>query len=105
MKKYIRTRDGTIELNKEEIERVIIAQADNIEELIRDDDILYIYDLYPDAVLVVEGNIKPFGYPSAIKLKKWLHYSPNKFYLYTKDSKGNYIKRAKTNYKGKLELL
>lgn len=78
--------------------------ADTIEELICDDDILYIYDLYPDAVLVVEGNIKPFGYPSSIKLKKWLDYKP-KFDLFIKDSKGNYIKRAKTNDKGELELL
>ena len=31
--KYIRTKDGTIELNREEIEREIIKQADTIEEL------------------------------------------------------------------------
>jgi len=33
MKKYIRTKDGTIELNREEIEREIIKEADTIEEL------------------------------------------------------------------------
>ena len=31
--KYIRTKYGTIELNREEIEREIIGQADTIEEL------------------------------------------------------------------------
>jgi hypothetical protein len=85
----------------------IISQADTIEELICDDDILYLYDLYPDAVLVVEGKIKPFGYDTAIELKEWLgykHYKP-KFDLFTKDTEGNYIKRAKTNEKGELELL
>lgn len=83
----------------------IIKQADTIEELICDDDILYTYDLYPDAVLVVEGNIKPFGYPEAIKLKKFLDYKFKQFDLFIKDSKGNYIKRATTNDKGELELL
>ena len=82
----------------------IIKQADTIEELICDDDILCLYDLYPDAVLVVEGNIKPFGYDITIKLKEWLGYK-HKFDLFTKDSEGNYIKRAKTNKKGELELL
>ena len=82
----------------------VLKQADTIEELICDDDILYIYDLYPDAVLVVEGNIKPFGYQKAIKLKEWLDYKP-KFDLFIKDTKGNYIKRAKTNEKGELKLL
>lgn len=84
----------------------IVKQSDTIEELICDDDILYIYDLYPDAVLVVEGNIKPFGYPEAIKLKEWLnHYYKPKFDLFIKDSQGNYIKRAKMNDKGELELI
>ena len=83
---------------------MVIDQADNIEELICDDDILYIYDLYPDAVLVVEGNIKPFGYNTAIKLKEWLEYKP-KFDLFIKDSRGNYIKTAKMNESGVLELL
>lgn len=83
----------------------VIKQANTIEELICDDDIIYLHDLYPDAILVVEGNIKPFGYPEAIKLKKWLDYKFLKFDLFIKDSKGNYIKRAKTNEKGDLELL
>ena len=83
----------------------VVKQANTIEELICDDDILYTYDLYPDAVLVVEGNIKPFGYPEAIKLKKFLDYRFKQFDLFIKDSKGNYIKRAKTNFNGELELL
>ena len=83
----------------------VLKQADTIEELICDDDILYIHDLYPDAVLVVEGNIKPFGYPTAIKLKEWLSYKHIKFDLLIKDSKGNYIKRAYRNEKGEIELL
>ena len=83
---------------------LIDKEADTIEELICDDDILYIYDLYPDAVLVVEGNIKPFGYQTKIKLKEWLNYKP-KFDLLIKDSNGNYIKMAKTNDRGELELL
>lgn len=82
----------------------ILKQANTIEELICDDDILYLYDLYPDVVLVVEGNIKPFGYDTAIKLKEWLGYK-HKFDLFTKDNKGNYIKRAKANKKGEMELL
>ena len=83
----------------------IVKQADTIKELICDDDILYIHDLYPDAVLVVEGNIKPFGYQTAIKLKEWLKYTHIKFDLFIKDSEGNYIKRATTNAEGELELL
>lgn len=86
------------------IDSPFIKQADTIEELICDDDILYIYDLYPDAVLVVEGNIKPFGYQEAIKLKDWLKYKLF-FDLLIKDSKGNYIKRAETDDKGDLQLL
>lgn len=135
MKKYIRAKDYLLtgifevqeehfikEQNKEQVLIEVITKetmtnpvmrfipkqieksADTIEELICDDDILYIYDLYPDAVLVVEGNIKPFGYQEAIKLKEWLDYKP-KFDLLIKDSKGNYIKRAKMNDKGELELL
>lgn len=114
--KYIRTKDGIYKVENgfiqlsnqglflEHFKDHIVKQADTIEELICDDDILYIYDLYSDAVLVVEGNVKPFGYQRAIKLKEWLDYKP-KFDLFTKDSKGNYIKRAKTNDKGELELL
>lgn len=82
----------------------IIKQADTIEELIQDNDILYIHDLYPDAVLVVEGKIKPFGYQNAIELKKWLKYK-TKFDLYIRDSKGNYIYVAKMNEDGKLCLI
>lgn len=121
--KYIRTNDGIYEYVDYDNECIIpmpiikyegrlthcaecdiIKQADTIEELICDGDILYIDDLYPDAVLVVEGNIKPFGYQTAIKLKEWLDYKL-KFDLFIKDSKGNYIKRAKINEKGNLELL
>lgn len=87
------------------IERDIIKQADTIKDLVGDDDILYIHDLYPDAVLVVEGNIKPFGYQTAIKLKEWLKYTHIKFDLFIKDSEGNYIKRATTNDEGELELV
>lgn len=87
------------ELNSE-----VIKQANTIEELICDDDILYLYDLYPDAVLVVEGKIKPFGYDTAIELKKWLGYELE-FDLFTKDSEGNYIKRTKRNEKWEMELL
>ena len=82
----------------------ILKQANTIEELICDDDILYLYDLYPDAVLVVEGKIKPFGYDTAIELKKWLGYELE-FDLFTKDSEGNYIKRTKRNEKWEMELL
>ena len=46
--KYIRTRDGNIELNKEEIERVIIAQADTIEELIQIGDIVFYWSSNDD---------------------------------------------------------
>ncbi len=91
-----------IGLNCDSIE---YKQAYTIEELICDGDILYLHDLYPDAVLVVEGNIKPFGYPKAIKLKEWLAYKHIKFDLLIKDNKGNYIKVATTNDEGKLELL
>ena len=120
MPKYIRTKDKILDISKHTMllenqlgvdikiktfkGEVVIDQADNIEELICDDDILYIYDLYPDAVLVVEGNIKPFGYNTAIKLKEWLEYKP-KFDLFIKDSRGNYIKTAKMNESGVLELL
>lgn len=117
--RYIRTADGVYKVIEECFKPTknnvvfipqegltrILKQADTIEELICDDDILYIYDLYPDAVLVVEGNIKPFGYQEAIKLKKWLDYKVLQFDLFIKDSKGNYIKRATTNDKGELELL
>ena len=82
----------------------VLKQADTIEELICDDDILYLYDLYPDAVLVVEGKIKPFGYDTAIELKKWLGYELE-YDLFTKDSEGNYIKRTKRNEKWEMELL
>lgn len=102
--KYIRTKDGRIVEYGYFNNYEYIRGGDTIEELICDDDILYIYDLYPDAVLVVEGNVKPFGYRTAIKLKEWLDYKP-KFDLLLKDDKGNYIKRAKMNDKGKLELL
>ena len=119
--KYIRTKDkvwNTSKLCKDNqnwyylisndlyvfCESEIIKQADTIEELIQDNDILYIHDLYPDAVLVVEGNIKPFGYNEHIKLNEWLKYK-NKFDLYIRDSKGNYIYVAKRNEKGELELL
>lgn len=78
-------------------------KAKNIEELIQDNDILYIHDLYPDAVLVVEGKIKPFGYGEAIKLEDWLKYKL-KFDLYVKQG-NDYIKTAETNKKGELELL
>jgi hypothetical protein len=87
------------ELNSE-----VIKQANTIEELICDDDILYLYDLYPDAVLVVEGKIKPFGYDTAIELKEWLGYELE-YDLFTKDSEGNYIKRTKRNEKWEMELL
>lgn len=114
--KYVRTKDGRIgEFYQDQsftitcslgciAHKDILNCADTIEELICDGDILYIYGLYPDAVLVVEGNIKPFGYDTTIKLKEWLGYK-HKFDLFTKDSEGNYIKRAKTNKKGELELL
>ena len=123
--RYIRTKDGIYDLEKSlfhqyngirvltpyckqyEENPSLCKTADTIEELICDDDILYLHDLYPDAVLVVEGKIKPFGYDTAIELKEWLgykHYKP-KFDLFTKDTEGNYIKRAKTNKKGELELL
>ena len=87
------------------IDSPFVKQANTIEKLICDDDILYIYDLYPDAVLVVEGKIKPFGYDEAIKLKDWLKYKHLKFDLLTKDIKGNYIKRAKKDIEEELELL
>ena len=87
------------------IDSPFIKQANTIEELIQDGDILYIYDLYPDTVLVVEGNIKPFGYNKVIKLKEWLKYDFIKFDLYIKDEINNYIKVAHREPKEELELL
>ena len=77
---------------------------DEADDLIRDDDMLYIHDLYPDAVLVVEGNIKPFGYNDKIKLKDWLKYNDS-FDLYTKNNRDNYILVAKRNDKGEWTVL
>ena len=118
--KYIRTKDGIFEyhlIDKEHLDFLVDGNviethetideyeiADTIEELIQDNDILYIHDLYPDAVLVVEGKIKPFGYQNAIELKKWLKHK-TKFDLYIRDSKGNYIYVAKMNEDDKLCLL
>lgn len=126
--RYVRTKDGRIaEIKENMIVKVsddatrlvyknkphicvldgdddIFKQADTIEELICNDDILYIYGLYPSVVLVVERNIKPLGYDMSIKLKEWLGY-PHKFDLFIKDSNENYIKRAKRNWKGEWELL
>lgn len=82
----------------------VVDQSNKLEDLIIDGDMLYIHDLYPDTVLVVEGNIKPFGYQEAIKLKDWLKYKI-KFDLYIKQRNGDYILNAKTNDKGNLELL
>lgn len=82
----------------------VLDEADNVDDLIRDDDILYIHDLYPDAVLVVEGNIKPFGYNDKIKLKDWLKYNDS-FDLYTRSNKDNYILVAKRNDKGEWTVI
>lgn len=115
---YIRTKDGIYDTSKEYRGKYIhdgivenidgmettINQADTIEELIQDGDILYIYDLYPDTVLVVEGNIKPFGYNDKITLKDWLEFEHTKFDLYIKNSKDNYIKAAHKEPWEKLEL-
>lgn len=83
----------------------IINQADTIEELIQDGDILYIHDLYPDVVLVVEGNIKPFGYNNSIKLKEWLKLEFTEFDLYIKQSNGDYHKIAEKKQYRKLALI
>ena len=123
--KYIRTKDGIYEVEKKERayfegqpwlyyckgryglveEKDILNQSDTIEELIQDNDILYIHDLYPDAVLVVEGNIKPFGYDEPIALKEWLTHTWVEFDLYIKNNDGNYIKVATKEREEKLELL
>lgn len=125
MSKYIRTKNKVYEVESEYINNEskwigynivgddmalilkdqVIKQADTIEELIQDNDIIYIHDLYPDAVLVVEGNIKPFGYNDVIKLKEWLKYKFTKFDLYIKQSNGDYHKVAKLNDIGELELI
>lgn len=119
MPKYIRTKEGIYEVVNESetfyecMRNVFVSKdifyhkdkvADTIEELIQDNDVLYIHDLYPDTVLVVEGNIKPFGYNEKIELKKWLKYK-TKFDLYIRNSRGDYIRVAKMNEKGELELL
>lgn len=98
---FVKTHD---ELNNQ-LDNISKEQADTIEELIRDDDLLYIYDLYPDAVLVVEGNIRPFGYPKAIKLKDWLNYDFVEFDLYIKLENGDYRKVAHRKPYEKLKLL
>ena len=62
MKKYIRTKDGTIELNNPSIEREIIAQADTIEEL---------FDEFRELLPIYKGN-DIIGYEP----EKWV-YSPS----------------------------
>lgn len=85
-------------------EKDILKQSDTIEELIQDNDMIYIHDLYPDVVLVVEGNIKPFGYNNSIKLKEWLKFKFTEFDLYIKQSNGDYHKIAEKKQYGKLVL-
>ena len=118
--KYIRTDYGTIiQCEQDEYglwcykfldypqivsEENIVNIADTIEELIQDDDILYIHDLYPDAVLVVEGGIKPYGYNDRILLKDWLEYDWTVFDLYIKNGHDDYFKVASKKEEGKLEL-
>ena len=57
--KYIRTKDGRIELNDETIEREIIAEADTIEELCDEFvcDEMFVYDKEEIKFLISEGEI------------------------------------------------
>ena len=117
---YIRTKDEIYEVGelvetrsaildklhtKYYLKQNIIAQADTIEELIQDNDIIYIHDLYPDVVLIVEGSIKPFGYNNSIKLKEWLKFKSIEFDLYIKQSNGDYHKIAEKKQYRKLVLI
>ena len=123
MSKYIRTKNGIYEVIKNELGECIkidggfimledirpieqnIREANTIEELIQDNDMLYIYDLYQDVVLIVEGNIKPFGYNNSIKLKEWLKFKLTEFDLYIKQPNGDYHKVAEKKQYGKLVLI
>ncbi len=114
MNKYLRTTRGCIfkvvddfiisgdqELYYPHFKDKYDILADTIEELIQDNDMLYIHDLYPDTVLVVEGDIKPFGYNKSIKLKEWLKYEFTEFDLYIKQPNGDYRKIVeKKQYEG-----
>ena len=122
--KYIRTEKDIYEIDKDisyngnEIYKVRnhnfsrfsiigngLRKADTIEELIQDGDILYIHDLYPDVVLVVEGSIKPFGYNNPIKLKEWLKNKFTEFDLYIKQQNGDYHKIAEKKQSGEIKLI
>lgn len=118
MSKYIRTKRGCIfkviddfimvgdqKLYLPHFKDDILKEANNIEDLIQDLDIIYIYDCYPDAVLVIEGNIKPFGYNNSIKLKEWLKFKFTEFDLYIKQPNGDYHKIAEKKQYEKLVLI
>lgn len=99
-------RFGRRYLNIHNFPIVPLKEAETIEELIQDGDMLYIHDLYPDTVLVVDGYIKPFGYVEKCILNCWLTNSPGlkrKYDLYIKDQHDNYIKVA-ISKEGILEL-
>lgn len=118
MNKYVRTKRGCIfkviddfimvgdqGLYLPHFKDTILKEATTIEELIQDNDIIYINDLYPDTVLVVEGNIKPFGYNDKIALKEWLKFKHTEFDLYIKQPNGDYHKIAEKKQYEKLVLL
>lgn len=118
MNKYVRTERGCIfkivddfiilkdqELYYPHFKDKYDILADTVEELIQDGDMLYIHDLHPDVVLVVEGNIKPFGYNDEIPLKEWLKFKFAEFDLYIKQRDENYHKIAEKKQWGDLELI
>ena len=106
--KYIRTKDGTIELNREEIEREIIKQADTIEELC--DELVFewqrssishdndVWHLYHEISLKEEvGNALTDGYRESKEEVKNIYGA-----IWT-DKGLQFV--ARMNSKGELELL
>lgn len=104
--KFLRTKNNTIipdllnevfenqPLKYETLGIKVINQAERIEDLIQDGDMIYIHDLYPDVVLVVNGQIKPFGYNSSIKLGEWLKSESIAYDLYVKEDSNTFKKVA-----------
>lgn len=96
--KYIRTKDGTIELNREEIEREITKQADTIEELCDAVVVKYNYESLPKIIETLQNNKSQMI--NALKDNKdvqWINLA-----IWT-DKGLVYV--AKINDKGELELL
>jgi len=81
----------------------VVKKAKTMEELIQDGDLIIIKDLYPDAVMVVEGKIKPFGYTEPIDLEKWLTYDHIAYEVYIRTDDYTFKKVAHKKPYGKLE--